>query len=238
MLQLNPNEIIRINKLINNSLNIIDENILYFTKKYSSNPNEIEALGIKELTNYSNRLKNNTIFLGNIIHELEEATGEAVDELSKSNHSLSFYENKLISYYANNLDNEDKLSVFELCYSKDDKLSSFCQKRNFVNYVESYFKNFKPETFGMDKDTVINDLLLVYDKRGANEAYSIIHALENNCPNNYQEYSFNPVNQLHDNNHYDFSKNISNYQTNSEIININGYDYEITQVLPKDCTKT
>ena len=39
----------------------------------------------------------------------------------------------------------------------------------------------------------MNDLLYVYDNRGSSEAYSILHALENNCPKNYHEYKFNPT---------------------------------------------
>ena len=37
----------------------------------------------------------------------------------------------------------------------------------------------------MDHDTFINQLVEVYDKRGANEAYAIMRALENNQPSNY-----------------------------------------------------
>ena len=240
MLQLNPNEIIRINRLIDNSLSKIETNILYFNKKYSNNPSELEALDIKNIIMLKDRIKNSALFLTNIIHELEEATGEDVNKIATANHSLNFFENKLINYYAKNINNnakKEKLEIIDLCYSKDDKLTSLCQKKNFVEYVEVYFKNFNPENFGMDKDTFINDLLEIYDKRGASEAYSIIHALENNCPSNYFEYKFNPTSQIHNNNYYDFNKTVNNYQTNSEIINVNGYNFEIVQVLPKDYNK-
>ncbi len=241
MLQINPNEVIRINKLMNNSLELIDENILYLKRKYSYNDKTIE-LKIAELEKQSERIKNSTLFLSNIINELIEATGENLDKLLSSNHSLSYFENKLISHYADKISNnatKSKLDSIELCYSKDDKLSNFCQKRNFIEYTKNYFIKFKPEEYGLDKDTVINDLLEIYDKRGSNEAYAVMHSLENNAPSNYHEYSFNPTNQLHSNDYYDFNKNtIGNYQTNSEMININGFNYEITQVLPKDVNKT
>ena len=240
MLQINPNEILRLNKLMNSSLEIIDENILYLKKKYNGSEKALE-LEINELEKQANRIKNNTLFLSNIINELVEATGESIDRLLSSNHSLNYYENKLMAHYANKISNNEpksKLDSIDLCYSKDDKLSNYCQKRNFIEYANNYFINFKPEEYGLNKETIINDLVEVYDKRGSNEAYAVMHAIENNAPANYHEYNFNPTNQIHSNDYYDFNKNVSKYQTNSEMINVNGYNYEITQVLPKDCTKT
>jgi hypothetical protein len=226
---------------MNNSLELIEENILYLKKKYSDSDN-IDNLNISELEKQVNRIKNGTLFLNNIINELIEATGENLDKLLSSNHSLSYFENKLMTHYANKITSnasKSKLDSIDLCYSKDDKLSNYCQKKNFIEYAKEYFQEFRPEEFGLDKDSVINDLVEVYDRRGANEAYAVMHALENNAPVNYHEYNFNPTSQINSNNYYDFNKNtINNYQTNSEMINVNGYDYEIAQVLPKDCTKT
>lgn len=241
MLQINPNEIIRITRLLNNSLNMVDENILYFKKKYDTDPKELELLKINNIEKLTNNIKRNTLFLNNIITELVEATGESVDKLLKNNYSLNYFENKLLAYYANNLNNnatKDKLATIDLCYGKDDKLTNYCQKINFIEYTQNYFHNFKPEEFGLDEDTLINELLNIYDRRGASEAYAIIHAIEYNCPRNYHDYNFNPTSLINSNSYYDFNKNaINNYQTNSEIVNINGYNYEIVQVLPKDCTK-
>lgn len=241
MLQLNPNEILRINKLITSSIDVIEENTLNLKRKYINDPTKLDTLKINELSNLTNRIKNSTLFLSNIITELEEATGESLDKLLSSNHNLSYYESKLISHYAENINNnanKGKLDSIELCYSKDDKLTNYCQKQNFIVYANRYFNNFKPEEFGMDHDTFINQLVEVYDRRGANEAYAVMRALENNQPSNYHDYHFNPTNQINDNSHYDFNKNtINNYQTNSEIVNVNGYDYEIVQVLPKDINK-
>ncbi len=238
MLQLNPNEIIRISKLMNNSLDTIKERLRFLKTKYDSNDN----INFDNLESHVTNLSNSTLFLNQIINELEEATGENIDKLISSNHSLSYYENKLLNHYANNLnnnENQSKLDKIDLCYSKDDKLTNYCQKQNFAEYATSFFRKFNPEDYGLNKDTVINDLLYVYDKRGSREAYAIMRALENNAPANYNEYHFNPTSQLNDNSYYDYnSKTISNYQTNSEVININGYKYEIAQVLPKDCTKT
>lgn len=242
MLQLNPNEVIRINKQINNSLDVVEENILYLKKKYLNNPTQTNLLDINNLEKLTTKIRNSTLFLNNIINELMEATGENIDSLLKSNHSLSYYENKLITYYASNINSNassSKLENIDLCYSKDDKLTNFCQKQKFAEYANKYFSKFKPENYGLDKETVMNDLLEVYDKRGSNEAYAIMKALENNAPSNYNEYNFNPTNTTKSNSYYDFNKNtINNYQTNSETIDVNGYKFDIAQVLPKDCTKT
>ena len=227
MLQLNPNEVLKTNKLISNSLDIIDENIRYFKKKYLNNPKELELLDIENLNSMEEKVKNSTLFLDNIVNELVEATGESID--------------KLFNHYADNIScnaNKNKLNNIDLCYSKDDKLNNYCQKKNFIEYAKNYFQKFNPEEYGLDEETVMNELIEVYDKRGPNEAYAIMHALENNRPDNYHEYNFQPKEQIHSNSTYDYNKKtINNYQTNSEIIKVNGYEYEIAQVLPKDCTK-
>ena len=110
--------------------------------------------------------------MSNIINELVEATGESIDRLLNSNHSLNYYENKLMAHYANKISNNEpksKLDSIDLCYSKDDKLSNYCQKRNFIEYANNYFINFKPEEYGLNKETIINDLVEVYDKRPSKE---------------------------------------------------------------------
>lgn len=241
MLQLNPNEIIKINKQINNSLDIIKNNILYLKKKYE-NTNMMDILDIDNIDLLADRINNSTSFLTGIINELVEATGESIDKLLNANHTLNYYDNKLLAYYANkinNNENEKNLNYIDLCYSKDNRLTNYCQKQNFIEYVNSLFNKFDPEEFGLDKEKVIDDLVYVYDKRGSTEAYNIIRALINNKPQNYHEYNFKPSTQMYSNKHYDYNNNtINNYETNSEIINVNGYEYEIAQVLPKDCTLT
>lgn len=239
MLQLNPNEVIRISKLMNYSLETIKNDIKYLKNKYQ-NTKIIQELDIDSLEKSTEKLTNGTIFLDNIINELVEATGESLDKLLSSNHTLNYFENKLLAHYAdkiNNNESKSKLETIDLCYSKDDKVTNYCQKQNFIDYANTYFNNFDAEKYGLDKDSIINDLIYVYDKRGATEAYAVMNALENNSPNNYQDYNFNPTSQINANSYYDYnSKTINNYQTNSEIIDINGYKYEIAQVLPKDCT--
>ena len=239
MLQLNPNEVIRLNKLINNSLDTIRENILYLKKKYS-NTDTVEQLDINNLDKSVTKINNGTTFLDNIINELVEATGESIDKLLKANHTLNYFDNKLIEYYANkinNNENQKNLEAIDLCYSKDSRVDNYCQKQNFIDYANKYFNDFDVEKYGLTKEQVIDDLVYVYEKRGATEAYAVMRAVTNNCPNNYQEYDFEPTSQKHNNGYYDYNSNtIDKYQTNSETINVNGYEYEIAQVLPKDCT--
>ena len=241
MLQVNPNEVIRLNNLINNSLETIQNHLQYFRNKYN-NTDKVNKLELDELDTLTSKISNSTLFLTNIINELVEATGESIDKILDSKHSLNYFENKLITYYAKNINenaNKTKLDSIDLCYSKDDKLNNYCQKQNFVEYAYNCFNKFNPEEYGLDQETIVNDLLYVYDKRGSTEAYAIIRALENNAPQNYHEYNFNPTSQMHSNDYYDYNDNtINKYQTNSENIDINGYTYEIAQVLPKDCTKT
>ena len=238
MLQINPNEVIRIDKLINSSLDIIREDILYFKNKYDKT-NRINELDIEEIEVLTEKISYSMTFLDDIINEVVEATGESLEKLLSLNHSLDYYEEKLISHYANKLDNKSNVDIIDLCYSKDGKLDNYCQKKNYIEYLKTFFNNFNPEEYGLDQETIINDLIYVYEKRGPTEAYAVMRALENNCPSNYHEYNFKPTQQLHSNSYYDYNKKtINNYQTNSEMIDINGCQYEIAQVLPKDCTKS
>lgn len=239
MLQLNPNEILRINKLINNSLDTIKNNIHSLKKKYNGT-NIVSTLDLENIEKLTNNVNNSTLFLTSIINEIVEATGESIDSLLSTKHTLSYYDSKLLSYYANKINNRDSnLDSIDLCYSKDDRLTNYCNKQNFIAYANTIFDKFNPEEFGLDRETVINDLIYIYDKRGAAEAYNVMNALVKNKPDNYHEYKFNPTTQMHSNDYYDYNnKTINNYQTNSEIINVNGYEYEIAQVLPKDCTST
>ena len=51
---------------------------------------EIELLKIDDIEKLTNNIKNNTLFLNNIITELVEATGESVDNLLKNKYSLNY----------------------------------------------------------------------------------------------------------------------------------------------------
>ena len=238
MLQINPSEFLRIGRLINNSLNLIDENIRYIKKNNSNN--EIDHEDIKELNDLITVIKNDTNFLTKIIIEFEKATGEDIDKLLSKKYSDNFYKDKLLSYYANmicNNKNSKELETLSLCEENDEELSKYCQRQNFINNYESYLNGFDPEKFGLTKEEVKKELIYIYDNKGPNEAYSIMRALVNNCPKNYDEYHFAPKKQINSNGYYDYNKKtIDNYITNSEVIDINGYEYEFAQVLPKDCT--
>ena len=233
MLQINPNEILRIGHLMTISLNTIDENIKYLIK--NSNNQEI-----KELNKLISIIKNDTEFLTKIIKEFEKATGEDIDKLLSLNHNNDYYKDKLLSHYANLISNDknnSEIEILKLCYESDNELSKYCQRQSFINNYFNYLNGFEPEKYGLTKAQVEKELIEIYDTKGPSEAYSIMRALVNNAPSNYHEYNFNPNKQIKSDSYYDYNKNnIDNYITNSEIININGYEYEIAQVLPKNCT--
>ncbi len=238
MLQINPSEFLRLARLMNYSLDTIDENINYL-KKNNSNF-QIPNIEINELSKAINIIKNDTLFLTKIIDEFEKATKEDIDSLLSYKHSDSYYKEKILQRYAELICNQDSLKnqeILALCYQKDDELAKYCQRQHFINNYATYLNGFKPEKFGLKIENIEKELIYIYDNKGPSEAYNVMHALVNNCPANYFEYDFKPRTPIKSNNYYDYNKNtINNYLTNSEIININGYDYEIAQVLPKDCT--
>ena len=239
MLQINPNEVIRISKLMNNSIELIEDNIKYFKNKYANDNTKLdEILQIEKLLI---KTKDNTTFLEKITNELVAATGESLDNLLNSKHSLSYYNTKFISHYATSIFNNEsasKLDAIDLCYNRDSTLDSYCQKQNFMNYYKDYLNGFNPAKYGLTEEEVKKEIMYVYETRGASEAYALMRALVNNEPENYQDYHFNPKKQMHPNSYYDYDSGvINNYETNSEIIDVNGYKYEFAQVLPKDCTK-
>lgn len=240
MLQINPNEIIKNNKLINNSLETILNN-LKFLKNASIN-NNIDSQIINDLNKKVLVIQEKSTFLNDIVGELVKITGESVEKLSEANYSLSYYENKILDYYAKAICNNNKieeLNILDMCYGKDTKLTNYCSKENFISYANSYLENFDFSKYGLDKDKVMNDLLYILNKRGTSEAHSVMQALVNNAPENYFKYNFNPTSITNSNKYYDFnSDTINNYLTNSEVISVNGNNFEICQVLPSDCTET
>ena len=240
MLQINPNEIIKSSRLINNSLETILNNLKYL--KHSSNKNSLDYQNIDKINRLVLIIQEKSSFLNDIVNELVKITGEDIDKLIESNYSMAYYENKIINYYAKaicNNDKNDELDILDLCYGKDAKLTSICSRENFITYANSYLEGFDFEKYNLDKESVMKDLLYILNKRGSSEAHAVMQALVNNAPNNYLSYNFNPGNITNTDKYYDFNSNtINNYSTNSEIININGYDYEICQVLPSDVTNT
>ena len=234
MLKINPSEFLRISNLINLSLNSIDENIKYLIGN-SKIKNEYQ-----DLNKYVNTIRNDTNFLKNIINELEEATGESLDKLISKKYSDEYYKDAILKHYANQICNDkdtNKLETLDMCYEKDEELSAYCKRQYFIDNYSSYLEGFDYEKFGLTKETLEKELIQIYDTKGPSEAYSIMRALVNNCPENYFDYHFNPQEQIHNNAYYDYNKKtIGDFITNSEVIDINGYKYEIAQVLPKNCT--
>ena len=145
MLKINPSEFLRIWHLLQNSIDIIDENIKYL-KNHGISSEMIEFS--KLITN----IKNSTTFLTNIIKEFERATGENIDKLLSCEHNNEFYKDKLLSYYANQVCNNKNTEILELCYENDDELLKYCQRQNFINNYKSYLKGFDYQRFGLTKE--------------------------------------------------------------------------------------
>ena len=106
---------------------------------------------------------------------------------------------------------------------------------NLSDILDTYGLDY--EKIGYSREKVEEELLYICHKRGGTEVYKILEALENNRPNNYSDFSFNPSAPLHDASYYNFStERIGDYSVLSEMINVNGFDIEFTQVLPSDYT--
>ena len=253
MLRVNPYEIISYNRLISNSLDSVSENINAIQKLYNMVDFFHKKAKINNIINMQElikKMKKNNEKLTKIVQELEEITGLTSSQLAKLNYNNAFYEKKILEYYTEKLhDKNISKSEYRTLYNQfnfyydidndDGKMSQYYQRYLFKKNIPQLLRNFNYEQFKLSKDVVLEEIMYVYDNRGSNSAYNVIKALGNNCPKNYFEYHFLPTNQSKNNASYDFNNStIYQYETNSEIININGYNYEFNQVLPKDCTKT
>ena len=75
------------------------------------------------------------------------------------------------------------------------------------------------------------------DKFDFYEKIARVNALKNNCPDNYADFNFNPGPLLHDYTYYGISeKALDKYDLQSEVINVNGFQVEIVQMIPKNCS--
>ena len=136
-----------------------------------------------------------------------------------------------------NYDLENNKGILE--YREDTNFSTISKKVSRIVEISDFIMEYNPERFGISKLEMYTNLNYIYDKRGEKEMDFIVHALKNNCPDNFFIYSFNPGPLWERNGHYDFdSTGVKKYQTNSEFFMINGHELEIVQVLPSDCTST
>lgn len=250
MLKINPYEIICYSRLIDNSLNNALENMNSVQSIYSqinSLPEKYKTLNINIIQELIDRIQQNNQKLTKIVNELEEITGLSRKQLSKIN-NIAFYEDKILEYYTEKLYDKNisqsdhqklynQLNFYYDTSNNEGKLNQFYQRYLFKKSIPTLLSKFDYQRFNLKEENVINDIMYIYDNRGSNTAYNTIKALVNNCPKNYDNYHFSPIRQPKSNDSYDYNhKTINQYETNSEIININGYNYEFNQVLPKDCT--
>ena len=190
MLQINPNEIIKLKKLLDNSLDIISENIIFLKKEYLT-PNSLDYYQIDEINKLVQSLYQDSDFINKIIKELETITGESINKLLSNNYSMSYYENEILNYYAKAICenySSTELEILDLCYSKDDQLANYCNRESFIKYYKSYLNGIDFTKYNLTREQVEKELLYIYNKRGATEAHAVMRSLINNAPENYFEY--------------------------------------------------
>jgi hypothetical protein len=196
----------------------------------------------------SYELEDKISFLSKMVKELEEAMGESMDDLIKHKYGADVYEDKIIAFYADhwyklgeNLETQDDaykhFYVLDIFYDFWHKDTGMDEKLNTYLSIREFQEKFDYDRFGLNPDDVRKQLLYIKDVRGFQEMELIIKALLNNCPDNFEDYDFQPGRRINSDSYYNFDSNhINEFQTNSEILSINGYDFEFCQVLPKDCT--
>ena len=206
---------------------------------------DIDSLNSK----VSKELDSKIEFLTKIVVELEEAMGESVDQLIEHKYSDDIYEDKIIAFYTDHWYKLDKnLETQEEAYSHfyvldnlydfwhtgqgmDKKVKLYLELREFQD-------EFNYDRFGLDVDEVRKELLYIYEKRGSDEMELIMHALLYNCPDNFEEYNFNPTEmQPPYEGRYALDPSLyGTYKLNVEKITIHGIEFEYVQTLPSDCT--
>ncbi len=252
MLKIDVNSLLINNKNILVDSESIRELITTLESQYSSLYSKVKekvSINTSTLSNMvSTELDSKITFLTDLVNEVEQAMDETMDQLIVHNYSQEEYEDKIITYYCDQFFNFN--NVPEL---KDESMNHMKKMENFYNFwpeersmdtkaasyyeIRKFQERFDYDRFGLDKDKVKKQLLYIYDERGYDVMKTVMYALLNNCPDNYEDYDFHPGRQIETNGHYDYNADtIRNYKTNSEIININGVDFDFAQVLPKDCT--
>ena len=132
------------------------------------------------------------------------------------------------------IEDRDNDGVYE--YKED---TDFNKMREYVIIAKDLDKrHLNYDLYGLSQDDILGDLIYIYDVHGRDRERNVLNAITYNCPSNFADYDFHPGIQIRSDGHYGYNSSIRNYQTNSEIISINGVDYDFAQVLPKDCTST
>ena len=249
MIRIDINELLNNNKSIIVNTKSVRELISTLESQYGSLDPKVQArssINVSTLnTMISSELDNKISFLSEIVLWLEEVTKETLDQLIDNNHSQAYYEEKVFYYLRENgfvgdlNNNNGKVNrLLTILDTSEESMKKYRAMNDIFNFERGhFFATFDFKRFGLNEFDVLNELGDIYLRSGKEESLKIMYALLNNCPDNYEDFNFNPVAQMYDDNQYGYNPDtIGNYETNSEIININGVDFEFAQVLPKNCT--
>ena len=249
MIRIDINELLNNNKSIIVNTKSVRELISTLESQYGSLDPKVQArssINVSTLnTMISSELDNKISFLSEIVLWLEEVTKETLDQLIDNNHSQAYYEEKVFYYLRENgfvgdlNNNNGKVNrLLTILDTSEESMKKYRAMNDIFNFERGhFFAAFDFKRFGLNAFDVLNELSEIYLRSGRDETTNIMYALLNNCPDNYEDYNFNPVSQLYDDNQYGYNPDtIGNYETNSEIISINGINFEFAQVLPKNCT--
>ena len=104
-----------------------------------------------------------------------------------------------------------------------------------LNAIVSSTKNFDYKKFGYSNiEDVVDEFVILSDKRNVSfpKCSDLLEQISKKDTN------FNPTETTKDTSYYSLLPSAYiPYNINSEIINVNGYDFDFAQVLPTDCTK-
>lgn len=188
----------------------------------------------------------------NLLVEIETALGEPIEKIMKADYKEEYIEKKLFDYYvsltndSNDDNNYKKYLLNEICdfgledNNYDTRVKAALIKSrmpdDMLNAIISSTKNFDYKKIGYSNiEDVVDELVILCDKRGVSSNFSdLLEKISNKDTN----YVFNPIETTKDTSYYSLLPSAYiPYNINSEIININGYDFDFAQVLPTDCTK-
>lgn len=259
MIKLSPTFVINCSRKLTQLAESLHENAIRLDDKNLSLDSRVRSYSSLEVSvmncfDYVFKLKEHADNWVLLVHQLEEATGESAEKLLESNYSDEYYEQKFIDYYAKlTVDSKETGVIDSSIYLLNEIYDFGLDGENYSEKLEfalakaalgdeyiSEFKgilgNFDYAKYGFSSmDEVLDDMVRIYMRNGFIDAYLIAEKLLW-LPDNYIPSNFDPTIQLKDDDYYGYYP-LECFETNSENITVNGYVFDIAQVLPENCTK-